>query len=282
MDYHNQLFQTLYHFAETTRPIDHHDYCLQVIIEISKRLFDDSAKYKSYIDIQKEISDIDAIPEVLDLFPKFRKRLEVEVGIPKRLNYIFPIIRKNIGLIPISRLFANKDVFYFFYAMKTVNLHRIEKVKEHFRSSNLTEDQLTLLKDSIEVKSYEKPFLLPADIIFKFEQLSVGTEKNTLHTNKDKALLEVKSQVEILFKHKNLQEFFLFVGLKRAFSQHQKNYWITYESLLQVLYTSFPNFFSTQFNFQDLTTDDIRKRIGHYERVIKRYPVEIFNVWGIR
>lgn len=278
MNYHKELLKRIEIYLRSVEKPNHSDFYLHVFYEITQKVIGHKSKPFLNVKINKDIKSIDEIPKLLSSFKNFEDKARRELKLSDNSNDLFQKIKQSLKLIPIARLFNSRELLYFIQILKTENLLKVDKIKRSFNIDKMSTEQIKNLKDTaVEIDSYDQIFLISNNFIFEV----LENHESEIYTKKDKILLDIKSQIEIIEKHKNIQEFLLFVGIKQYLSKNFNNYWRTYYSFIQIMYEFFPTLFQTQFNFNELTTDDFRKRIGHYERVISRYPFEIINIWGL-
>ena len=66
-----------------------------------------------FIDIDNEIREINKPPVRLKVLNEFESTVKKQLDLKDSINHIFPIIKQNLSLIPVSRIFSSRSMLYF-------------------------------------------------------------------------------------------------------------------------------------------------------------------------
>ena len=292
MDFRSKLYKKLSSFNfDKSNQEKSFDTLKHVLIEVLQFLYDESPRDKN----EKSMLKLATILNLVKSWDCYKTRITKELGPPKHLmEELFPNTAFNFGLILFGRWVREDIVQNGILGLKTEGQYREQEVLKILESFELSQHQFEELKQSVKIESYEAKLILREN---HFNSSDKATEiindlkmKNASEMNpfvpyspptSEEVLASMQRQAGVFKKHRNIQEFLFFVGTKHVFSKHIENYWRSYFSFLKITYDTFPDFFETEFDFNLITRDDLRKRIQYYERTLRSYPIEIANIWGL-
>tara|TARA_Y100000780_G_scaffold232456_1_gene264174 strand:- start:95657 stop:96532 length:876 start_codon:yes stop_codon:yes gene_type:complete len=227
-----------------------------------------------------EMQELDSVINSLNFWDTYKTNfLKLFKNNTELENDLFPGVSFSLIIIYIGRFIRNDKIRNFILSLKTEDQYRKEETLKLLPKYTLDTELFNKLKMALKID-----FETTGDIMPRINDSSTRkfqeTEEETFIT--DELLLElVQEQVGVLGKHRYLQEYLFFVGTKIVFSKNYKHYWENYVKFLELTYNAFPSLFETKFDFSISTEEEIRKRIQYYERVIKKHPLKIFNIWGL-
>ena len=292
MDFTNKLFKKLSSLNfDISNQEKSFDTLKHVLIEVLQFLYNESPRDKT----EKPMRDLATILNLINSWDCYKARITKELGPPSQLmEDLFPNTTFNFGLILFGRWVREDIIQGGILNLQTEKQYREQEVLKILESFELSQHQFEDLKKSVKIESYEAKLILREN---HFNSSDKATEiindlkmKNASEMNpfvpyspptNEEVLASMQRQAGVFKKHRNIQEFLFFVGTKHVFSNHIEKYWRSYFSFLKITYDTFPDFFETEFDFNLITRDDLRKRVQYYERTLKSYPIEIANIWGL-